>query len=413
MTAGRRQLPALAIVQCGGPTAVLNASLAGCLRATTGRFTAHGVVGGPVGLVRGDRQPLAAGDVPADLATRPGAFLGAGRHPLTADDLDTVAGRFAADDLRHLVLMGGNGTMALAAALSQAARFGGHELAVVGVPKTVDNDLAGIDHAPGFPSAAGFLRSVIGALAADHQAMAGMEPVRIVETLGRDSGWLAAAAATALGPAGAPDLVFTPEQDLSAERIVETIATAYQRAGRVFAVVAEGVAPELTAGRFAGTNHSTPILGGVSRGIAELVSARCRVAARGEVIGLAQRAMTSAATARDRAEADRLGVEAVNALVDGAHDVLVGPDGPAADANIVAVSLSAVAGRARRLPPAWVPAVTGPTAEFRDWLATVLEPDPRDRPPSSQQLSSQQPSSCTSMPLGAAVRRRGNPGEDD
>src|SRR5579875_1042800 len=360
--------PVLAVAQCGGPTAVLNASLDGVLRAAAGTFDVLGVVGGPAGLAAGALQRLGPDALPADVPCQPGAWLGAGRHPWDQASLAAAVCTLRSRRVTHLVLIGGDGTMALARALCHAA---GGDLAVVGVPKTVDNDLAGTDHAPGFPSAARFLRLVLPGLAFDQQAMRGLEPVRIIETLGRNSGWLAAAAATAAGPDGAPHLVFTPEQALTPESMLALIDQKLKERGWVFAVLAEGASRALSGQDFAVPNHRRPLYGGAARRLARLVEHSLGVAARGEVLGIAQRATAALASPRDRREAHRVGTIAVQLLADGIRDVMVSLQ---ADGSVGSVPLERVAGRARPLPSRWIPAPEGIPTDFRHWIELLAGP---------------------------------------
>ena len=363
--------PALAVVQCGGPTAVVNASLDAVVRAGDARFRVFGVAGGPSGLAAGALRPLRPEELPLQLPFSPGAWLGAGRHAWDPDSLRAAADALRKQDVTRLVLIGGNGTMSLAQSLAAA------ELTVVGVPKTVDNDLVEVDHAPGYASAARFLRAVIPGLALDQWSMRGIEPVRIVETLGRDSGWLAAAAATASGPDGAPHLVFTPEQGLAADTMVDLIAARLRESGWVFAVMAEGACPELSGQAFDVVTHRKPLYGGAARRLARLVAERLGVAARGEVLGMAQRATAELASPRDREEAWQAGAKAVELLADGACGVMVGPQEPAADGGVqlAPLPLERVAGRSRLLPAEWVPKPGGVSRDFHQWLDRIVGSD--------------------------------------
>jgi 6-phosphofructokinase 1 len=365
--------PVLAVAQCGGPTAVLNASLDGVLRAAAATFDLLGVTGGPAGLAAGALRRLGAAEIPPDLACQPGAWLGAGRHQWDEASLAAAARTVRSRNVTHLVLIGGDGTMALARALSHAA---GGDLAVAGVPKTVDNDLAGTDHAPGFPSAARFLRLVLPGLAFDQHAMRSLEPVRIIETLGRHTGWLAAAAATATGPDGAPHLVFTPEQALAPDSMLALIDKKLSERGWVLAVLAEGASRALSGQDFAAVNHSRPLYGGAARRLARMAEHSLGVPARGEVLGIAQRATSALVSPRDRHEAGRAGTAAVQYLADGHRDVMVSLH---ADGTMRPVALDQVAGRSRPLPSHWIPAPEGVSASFRHWIEPLAGPGTDNR----------------------------------
>jgi 6-phosphofructokinase len=347
--------------QFGGPTAVLNASLFGAwaeLQAAGAEVWA--VRGGPRGLAAGDLRPL-GGPPPAWLCSTPGAALGAGRQLLEEGELEAVVADLRRRQVDAVVLAGGNGTMRLALGLEQAAQRRGVDLAVVGVPKTVDNDLEGTDHAPGYPSAATFVARAVHDLAVDLRAMAGFEDVRLVEVMGRRAGWLAAAAALARAhPEDLPQRILLPEVPLDPDAFCREVAELHRRDGSVLVVVAEGVVgpdglalanePLDAAGR-------RRVLGGAARVLAELLRGRLGLAVRAESLGLLPRCLTGTATALDRAEAVALGRRAARVVLGGGGGVMVGlrprtpgtpPDPPGE--GCVEVALRAVAGRERRLP---------------------------------------------------------------
>src|SRR5690606_19168510 len=139
--------------------------------------------------------------------------------------------------------------MAVTHRLAEVAAVNGYELAVIGVPKTIDNDLAGTDHAPGYGSAARFLALATRDTGRDLESMVTFDDVTILQTMGRDAGWLAAA--TVLGKERrdeAPHLVYVPELPFAEEQFLTEVEQVHRRLGRVFVVVAEGLRD--AAGRF-------------------------------------------------------------------------------------------------------------------------------------------------------------------
>ena len=192
---------ALVVGQSGGPTAVINRSLARDHPGRTGRRRAVGpIVGlrhGIEGLLAGEyvdlrRQPP---DFLEALAETPSSILGSCRYRLADDDLDRALAALRALDARYFLYIGGNDSADTTHRLAEAARASGYDLACVGVPKTVDNDLVAMDHSPGYGSAARFLALAAMEASRDTEAMRRSDPVKILEVAGRHAGWLAAASA--------------------------------------------------------------------------------------------------------------------------------------------------------------------------------------------------------------------------
>lgn len=361
----------LAVAQCGGPTAVLNASLYGVWeQARRSGLELWGVPGGPSGLLAGRLLPL-SGPPPDWLRRAPGAALGAGRAPLTPQQASTLAQQLCRLGIDALVLIGGNGTMALAAALAS-------HLPVVGVPKTVDNDLQGTDHAPGYASAAHLVAQAVADLARDLVAMAGFEDVRVVEVMGRRAGWLAAASVLARRwPGDLPQLVLLPEVPVDLDALAARVGTCHREQGSVLLVVAEGIADPSgqPLGRSAlDAAGQRAVYGGASQRIGDALRQRLGLAVRVDNLGLLPRCYSGAATARDRAEAQALGRHAVRVLQQGAQGVMVAlpataevpfaghtPEGEATaitdpeQVPVTTTALERVAGLERYLPADYLP----------------------------------------------------------
>ncbi len=384
-----RSAPTLAVVQFGAPTAVVNASLWGFLEGA-GPGKVLGVVGGPAGLLRGDRRLLKGSAealgaeragraifMDAAASSQPGAWLGAGRYPFTGADLDAIAELLVAAGIEGLGLIGGNGTMFVAQELHERAARSGMGLSVVGVPKTVDNDLLGTDHAPGFPSAARFLIQAIRDLDFDHRAMESIEQVRIVETLGRSTGWLAVSALAARSlTGGSPHLVYVPERPFDEDAFLDDVRNVVARHSRAFVVVAEGLSASIPS-PFDQVVYDRPISGGVGQSLAKLVERRLGYGARGEVLGLIQRCASWAVSTIDSDEAYALGREGSRLLREGVSGVMVAlpeqRDGASSTAVVpTTVPLAEVAGRTRPVPSARVPQPSGSADELVAWLMPLL-----------------------------------------
>ncbi|MBK0419407.1 6-phosphofructokinase [Leucobacter sp. CSA1] len=360
---------ALVLAQTGAPTAVVNRSVRGFLTGARERRVLLGH-GGPDALVTGTLVPELPHDGDLDAA---GSYLGSGRRAIASADLDRIVDRLAEHGATGLSLIGGNGTMAFLHAIDERASLRGYGLRVVGIPKTIDNDLEGIDHSPGFASAARYLASTVTDMVRDHVAMAGIEKVRIVETMGRDTGWLGLAASYHLhDPRYAADLVLIPERAFSLDAFIADVSARLSERGRAFVVVSEGVAPELTDSPVKSQNHTRLIQGGVSRVLAREVSERLGVTARGEVIGTAQRCSSALVSERDQREAEELGRIAARWLGDPA-----GPSGVMASLTSEgaprAVPLREVAGRVRHVPERWRRSDPRSLDGFQEWLTPLVE----------------------------------------
>ena len=368
----------LVIGQTGAPTAVVNRSVAGFLEGAAG----HEVLlarGGPDALVRAALDPLPRGGMPADEVGRGGSWLGGGRRATTPEDVDAIVTGLAERGVDGLCLVGGNGTMALLDAVARRAAERGVPLRTAGVPKTIDNDLDGVDHAPGYPSAARYVSTVLQDIARDHRAMSSIEPVRVVETMGRATGWLALAATL---PVPGDDehvvhRVHLPELGFDVEEFLADVAGLVERRGRALVVVSEGVAADLTAAPIHAANHTTLLVGGVARRLAELVTTRLGLPARGEVLGVAQRCASHLVSAVDAGESVEVGRRAAAALLDRSAPtaVMVGVQrrpGPGYRAHHPLVPLADVASRVRTVPERWRRRDPADLADFHAWLAPLV-----------------------------------------
>lgn len=363
-----------AIVQAGAPSPVINASVAGFLQqaAEQGEAEVVGVHGGANGLVEKDFSTLRTDrpDLRA-LAAEPGAVLGAGRRPPDADELERGVEHLTGAGVRGIAVTGGNGSMALAAGLADAAARLDLRLQVVGVPKTVDNDLLGTDRSPGFLTAGTYAMRAVHALGADLRAMAPLEQVRLVEVLGRGVGWLALAAALARsGEHDAPHLVYTPEAPLKLDGFLPEVDRALTRHGHVLVVVAEGAVPELTGAEFDVAHPGRLLRNGAVRELADRTGDELGLRTRPEVLGMVQRAASWMAPERDRTDAWQVGAHAARLLHQGASGLMVSLDALDDERSPSACStvpLDEVAGRTRSVPHPPAPGCPDVPADFRSW----------------------------------------------
>ena len=205
----------LMIVQGGGPTAVFNASLAEIIAEAQRQSSIRSIFGSRYG-IRGlcDDRIVDLTDVPVGdltlLRKTPGAALGSSRHNPSELELKKLLETLDRLKIDLLLFLGGNGTMRGAEIISGHCASEGLNVRVVGVPKTIDNDIAATDRCPGYASAARYIAIAAKELGADLRSLP--QPVTILETMGRSVGWIAAASALARSNEGsAPHLVYVPE----------------------------------------------------------------------------------------------------------------------------------------------------------------------------------------------------------
>lgn len=319
----------LVIAHGGGPTAVINASLAGVLRearVTPGIRRVLAARHGIEGVLRGDFMDLTEMNETAitRLARTPGSAIGTCRYKVSEADHAQILSRLEAVGASIFLYNGGNDSMDTAATLADMAP----DIQVVGIPKTIDNDLSGTDHSPGFPSAARYIATSTAELALDVQAL--NIHVAVVEVLGRNAGWLTAAAGMAnhlygIGPA----FTLIPEVPVDVEDFLARIQSRWREAPGFVVAVGEGaVGPDgrvlveradpSGADQF---GHAVP--GNVSHYLAELISDRLGIRARSEKPGLIGRASQALVSPIDREEAEAVGRNAVRAADAGETGVMV------------------------------------------------------------------------------------------
>ena len=227
-----------------------------------------------------------------------------------------------------LLFLGGNGTMRGAEIVSQYCASQGMDIRVVGVPKTIDNDIAATDRCPGYASAARYIATSTRELAADVRSLP--QPITILETMGRSVGWIAAAAALARTDAdSAPHLVYVPEVPFETEEFLSDLSSVVDRVGWAVVVVAEGIRHADGRPVYEARDPSQsdplkrPMIGGVGQHLATIVGERLGLRCRSEKPGLLGRASIACAAAQDLEDAGLVGRAGVQALVSGKTDVMV------------------------------------------------------------------------------------------
>lgn len=233
--------------QSGGPTSVINASLAGVIQGAKqfkGIRNLYGMNYGIEGFMQERLIDLTAQSkrVITGLKTTPSSALGSSRHKVQPEDFPRILEVLKKYDVRYFFLIGGNDTMDTIHRVEKYCKEQGYDLIGVGIPKTVDNDLFGTDHTPGFMSAARYnMLSVLqgGRLGKDMQRV---DQFVIFQTIGRDAGWLGAATAMAKkSEADAPHLIYMPERPFHKEQFLQDAKSCIEKYGWVSIVCGEGI----------------------------------------------------------------------------------------------------------------------------------------------------------------------------
>jgi 6-phosphofructokinase 1 len=354
----------LIIGQSGGATAVINASLVGVVEAALADKRVDGIYGmlhGIEGLLKEDiidlrQQP---DSLWPQLRHTPSAALGSCRYKLQDSDLERVIEIFRRYNIRYMLYIGGNDSADTAHRLSEAARQSNYELSIISVPKTIDNDLPHTDHCPGYGSAARFL-----ALATMDSTMNTISipwhyPVKVIETMGRDAGWLTVA--SALGKRDEidpPHIILTPEHPFIADRFLTQVEDIYRRIGYVIIVAAETIRDEKgqalgTVGQVGTDAFQHPLLSGAAQNLVELVKQRLQLRARFDKPGDLQRMASTCISATDQQEAYLVGQMGTRAALSGESDkmvTLVRHDQPTYHCTTDLVDLAEIANVQRLLP---------------------------------------------------------------
>ncbi len=271
--------------------------------------------------------------------------------------------------------------MAACQRIHRLAREQGTNLNVLGIPKTVDNDIHGTDHCPGYGSAARYYAISVRELGMDVESLP--TPVSVFETMGRHAGWLAASTVLAgENESDAPHLIYVPEVPITRDRFLADIQGVYDEHGWVVAVVSEGLVDEagnpLSIARTAAQtdDFGRGLPGDVGARLADLVSEELGLRARSEKPGLLARASMAHASRVDLREAAELGREGVRRAVDGKRGVMVAlerADASGYDCSITSRPLDRAAGATRKLPRRFVRVEQSMVTEaFRAYAAPLI-----------------------------------------
>lgn len=320
----------LLVGQSGGPTAAINATLAGVISAGINSEeieAVYGCVNGIKGVLNGNIINLS--EIFADsekieiLKQTPSAYLGSCRYKLTenSSDIEKIVNFFEENNIGYFCYIGGNDSMDTVYKLKNACAEKG--IKVMGVPKTIDNDLMGTDHCPGFGSAAKYIASTIAEITRDAQCY-DIESVTIVEIMGRNAGWLTAASALSrLTGTTSPDLIYLPEVAFETEKFLNDVKEKIEERKNIIIAVSEGIRDK--DGNYIADQseifkedlfgHSQ--LGGVGKTLENLIKHKFGIKVRSIELNTPQRCASHIASKTDIEESALIGASAVKAALKG------------------------------------------------------------------------------------------------
>lgn len=318
------------IGQSGGPTAVINASLAGaieCAFSLKEIDTVYGMVNGIQGLLEDniiDLNERFENNLSRlnRLSMTPAMYLGSCRYKLSDDESEykKIIAALKKYDIGYFFYIGGNDSMDTVDKLSKYTIENNIDIKIVGIPKTIDNDLMGIDHSPGFGSAAKYIALAVRNVAYD-TSIYSIKSVHIIEAMGRNAGWIAASSVLARDSKNvAPHLIYLPEVPFSVDRFVNDVKEKLSEYNSVIVVVSEGLKDE--NGEYISARNSVDkfghvMLSGTGNYLKNIVEEQIGCKVRALEPGILQRSAGHTASFTDMTEAQNLGRVAVQAAVEG------------------------------------------------------------------------------------------------
>lgn len=374
--------------QSGGPTAVINSSICGAIEEARKHkeiVAMYGSIHGILGVLHENMIDLNR-ESPRTISLlrqTPSSSLGSSRYKLKEEDFDRILKVLAAHDIRYFFIAGGNDSMDTANRVFRMARERGYELSVMGLPKTVDNDLPITDHCPGYGSVARWLALSVRDAGLDTEAIYTSDTIKVVETMGRNAGWITAATALARQrPNDAPHIILLPEIPFSRDKFLSDVERVYRKLGYALIACCEGLRDEngdyLTASqRSLDTDRfGHRQLGGVGETLCGIIAEGLKIKARADKPGTIQRVSALLASPVDVEEAYATGAQAVRHAVEGKSGWMVTLERePGAEymCKTGIVSLEEVANREKKVPREFINAEgTGVTGAFLEYVTPLI-----------------------------------------
>jgi 6-phosphofructokinase len=362
------------IGQSGGPTSVINASAYGAIKTALESDSITRVLGalnGIKGVLEDNLIDMGKED-PQELALMkhtPSSALGSCRYKLKDPDQDDTDYKrilevFRKYDVRYFFYNGGNDSMDTCNKISKFLMKNGYECRVMGIPKTIDNDLAGTDHCPGFGSAAKYIATSVMEVYHDSRVYdTGM--ITIIECMGRHAGWLTAASSLAAHKGNGPDLIYLPEVPFDIEQFTASVEEIYKKNKKCLVVVSEGIHDKdgTFIAEYANKNMTKDSfghaqLGGLASFLANYIKAKTGAKVRGIELSLLQRCAAHIASKTDIEESFMAGKAAVENAVAGATDKMVGFERKYVNGKYACETklfdLTIVANAEKKVPREWI-----------------------------------------------------------
>lgn len=385
---------AVLLGQSGGPTSVINASAAGVfLTALNSEHVTnvYGAIHGVKGILNEDFYDMAKED-PKELErlkNTPSSAIGSVRYKLADPAVDDTDYRrllevFKKYNIRYFFYNGGNDSMDTAHKINEFFKNSGYDCRIMGVPKTIDNDLNGTDHSPGFASAAKYIATTFMELY--HDATVYNTPqVTIVEVMGRNAGWLTASAQLASEKGQGPDLIYLPEVPFDIDLFNQEVKELVEKQGKVIVAISEGIQtkdgkyiPELFK-ELSTDSFGHAQLGGAAQVLTEQIQKDLNIKVRAIEFSLMQRSAAHLASRVDIDEAFNAGKLAVEAALNGESGKMVGFKRLSSSPykiDYILVPLAEAANHERKVPLEWIlPNGKGLTREFVEYALPLIQGD--------------------------------------
>ncbi|HQC82574.1 MAG TPA: 6-phosphofructokinase [Bacillota bacterium] len=393
---------AVLIGQSGGPTSVINASALGCIEtamASANVTKVYGAAHGIKGVLNDEIYDLTQED-PAELSLMrytPSSVLGSCRYKLAdfmVDDTDykRILDIFKKYDIRYFFYIGGNDSMDTSSKISSYLSQHDYECRVIGIPKTIDNDLAATDHCPGYGSAAKYIATTFMEVSRDAKVY-DRGSITVIEVMGRNAGWLTAASALAgiRYKDHGPDLVYLPEVPFDMSNFLSDVSRVYEEQGDVLVAVSEGIKDKngtYIVSYFSDQTKEKDAfghakMGGLAANLAEYANAKLKAKVRGIELSLLQRCAAHLASATDVEEAYLAGKAAFEAAESGITDKMITFErepGEIYKCKTGLVDLVEVANAEKKVPREWInDAGNGVLQPFIDYALPLINGEV-DRP---------------------------------
>ena len=386
------------IGQSGGPTSVINSSAYGCIKTALENeniTTVYGALNGIKGVLNDNLIDMGKED-PEELALMkqtPSSALGSCRYKIKDPEVDDTDYKrileiFKKYDVRYFFYNGGNDSMDTCNKISKFMLKNGYECRVMGIPKTIDNDLEGSLHCPGYGSAAKYIATSMMEIYRDARVYdTGM--ITIVEIMGRNAGWLTAAASLASYKGNGPDLIFLPEVPFDIDSFMAKVKAIYEKNSKCIVAVSEGIRDK--DGKYiseygadlAKTKDSFghAQLGGLASFLANYVKEKTGAKVRGIELSLLQRCAAHCASKNDVEESFTSGKAAVENAVAGITDKMVGFERSYVNGkyvcNIKLFDLTVVANTEKRIPLDWLNETKdGMNEKFIEYALPLIQGEP-------------------------------------